>query len=146
MAENCGREITAASTESRRHTSYGRANEACCACGGGRDIKKRPTLGKLAGKNADIVIITNEDPYDDDPQEIIDQVFVGAVKTSKEEGKDLFRILDRREAIRKAVNMAEKDDIVLITGKGSEQAMVVGNNKKVEWDDRVVVKEELGKI
>ena len=57
--------------------------------------------------------------------------------------KNLFKILDRREAISKAFSLAQKDDVVLITGKGSEQAIVVKNGKKIPWDDRRVVREEL---
>jgi UDP-N-acetylmuramoyl-L-alanyl-D-glutamate--2,6-diaminopimelate ligase len=116
------------------------------SAGGGRDMSRRPILGQLAGQRADYVIITNEDPYDDDPQIIIDQVSIGAEKGGKEEGKNLFRIMDRREAIHKALSLAQTDDIVLITGKGSEQAIVVKNNEKLPWDDREVVREELKQI
>lgn len=114
--------------------------------GGGRDIWRRPKLGKLAGENADIVIVANEDPYDEDPQAIIDQVAEGAIQAGKKgdpsagSGQDLFKILDRREAIKKALETAEENDIVLITGKGSEQAIVVANGEKITWDDRAVVR------
>lgn len=111
--------------------------------GGGRDIARRPKLGKLAGEKADYVIITNEDPYDDDPKTIIDQVAAGAQKAGKKINKDLFKILDRRQAIRKALSLTSKGDIVLITGKGSEQAICVAGGKKIPWDDREVVREEL---
>jgi len=111
------------------------------SAGGGRDKARRAKLGKLAGRNADYIIITNEDPYDEDPQVIIDEVAKG-VKSKKE----VFKILDRREAIRKALAMAKENDIVLITGKGSEQAICVADGKKIKWDDREVVREELGKI
>lgn len=114
--------------------------------GGGRDIARRPKLGRLAGQEVDYVIITNEDPYEEDPQQIINQVASGALEAGKKLNQDLFKILDRRIAINKALGLAQKNDIVLITGKGSEQAMVVKNNKKIEWDDREVVKEELTKI
>lgn len=106
------------------------------SCGGGRDIARRPVLGKMAGKRADYVIVTNEDPYDDDPKEIIDQVAKGALSAGKVLDKNLFKILDRKKAIEKAVKLAEENDLVLITGKGAEQAMVVENNKKIPWDDR----------
>lgn len=111
--------------------------------GGGRDVARRPIIGGLAGTKANVVIVTNEDPYDEDPQEIINQVASGAKKTGKTINKDLFKILDRREAIKKALILAKKDDIVLVTGKGSEQAMVVAGGKKVFWDDRSVIREEL---
>ncbi|MFH0923647.1 MAG: UDP-N-acetylmuramyl-tripeptide synthetase [Candidatus Falkowbacteria bacterium] len=115
------------------------------SAGGGRDINRRPKLGKIAGEKADYAIITNEDPYDEDPQIIIDQVAAGAEKAGKELGKNLFKILDRREAIKKAFSLAREKDIVLITGKGSEQAICVEDGKKITWDDRQVAREELGK-
>jgi len=108
--------------------------------GGGRDKSRRPILGKLASGNVDIVIVTNEDPYDENPQEIIDQVaeFVPENK--------LYKILDRREAIKKAIELASKDDLILITGKGAEQAICVKNGKMIAWDDRKIVREEIKKI
>lgn len=111
--------------------------------GGGRDVARRSILGKLAGEKADIVVITNEDPYDDDPQEIIDQVAAGAVAAGKRESENLFKILDRRQAIEKAIGMAKTGDLVLITGKGSEPVMVVANGKKIPWDDRLAARKAL---
>jgi len=116
------------------------------SAGGGRDQSRRDRLGSLAGEKADFVIITNEDPYDEDPQKIIDQVAAGSIEAGKKLDYDLFKILDRREAIAKALNLAQADDLVLVTGKGSEQAIVVKDNKKIPWDDRQVVREELVKI
>ena len=110
------------------------------SCGGGRDKDRRPILGKMAGKNADIVIVTNEDPYDDDPMQIINDVAEGAIQAGKELDKNLFKILDRKEAIAKAISLAEPGDLVLVTGKGSEQRMAVADGKYVEWDDRKVIK------
>ncbi len=110
------------------------------SAGGGRDIARRPVLGRIAGENADYVIITDEDPYDDDPEIIIDQVFVGAEKAGKVENNNLFKILNRREAIEKAINMADENDILLVTGKGSEQAIVRKNGEKEPWDDRAVIR------
>lgn len=113
------------------------------ACGGGRDTEKRPTLGKMAAEVADTVIVTNEDPYDDDPQEIIDQVAAGAQQAGKIEGANLFSILDRTQAIQKAINIAQSGDVVLLTGKGAEQAMCIAGGKKVKWDDRQVARDAL---
>lgn len=115
------------------------------SCGGGRDVARRPVLGKLAAEHADHVVVTNEDPYDDDPTEIVNQVADGARKAGKEEGKNLFRILDRREAIEKAIGLAEKGDIVLLTGKGAEQAIVGKGGKKTPWDEREVARSVLRK-
>ncbi len=117
----------------------------CGSTGGGRDKSRRGPIGELVGKKADFVIVTNEDPYDEDPMEIIRQVSAGAQSVGKILDKNLFEILDRREAIAKAIGMAKKDDLVLVTGKGSEQAIVVGD-KLVPWDDREIVKEILRKL
>lgn len=116
------------------------------SAGGGRDKARRQILGKMAGEAAEIVIVTNEDPYGEDPMEIIKSVARGAESAGKIIDKNLFSILDRRKAIKKALSLAEKSDLVLITGKGSEQVMVVAHGKKIPWDDRMVVREELKKI
>jgi UDP-N-acetylmuramoyl-L-alanyl-D-glutamate--2,6-diaminopimelate ligase len=108
------------------------------AAGGGRDKWKRPILGKLAAKYCDEIFVTNEDPYDEDPMEIINQVASGAEdKTQK--------ILDRREAIKKAVSLAEQGDTVIITGKGCETS-IAEKGKKIPWDDRKVVREEFSRL
>lgn len=107
---------------------------------GDRDKTYRAKAGALADKYADIVIVTNEDPYSEDPEAIMDQVLSGI--KNKKLNENLFRISDRREAIRKAVNLAHKDDVILITGKGSEQFMIWGD-KKIPWDDREAAREAL---
>ncbi len=111
--------------------------------GGGRDVANRFAKGKLVGEKADIIIVTNEDPYDDDPMQIINHVADAAVDVGKEDGKTLFRILDRQEAINKAVDLAQAGDIILITGKGSEQKMCVAGGKMIFWDDRVAARNAL---
>jgi UDP-N-acetylmuramoyl-L-alanyl-D-glutamate--2,6-diaminopimelate ligase len=115
----------------------------CGSTGGGRDKSRREPIGRLIGEKADVVIVTNEDPYDEDPVEIIKQVSLGAQKVGKILGVNLFEILDRKEAIKRAVTLAQKGDIVLITGKGSEQAMCVKNGERVPWDDRKIASEVL---
>ncbi len=113
---------------------------------GDRDKTYRAKAGALADQFADIVIVTNEDPYSEDADSIMDQVLSGI--KNKVLDSSLFRILDRKEAIRKAAELAVKDDVILITGKGSEQFMVWGD-KKIPWDDREaareVLKERFGK-
>lgn len=116
------------------------------SAGGGRDIARRPKLGKIAGEKADYVIATNEDPYDDNPEIIIDQVAVGAEHAGKKLNENLFKISDRREAIKKALALSEEGDIVLLTGKGCEQAICTINGEKIPWDDREVAREELRKM
>lgn len=111
--------------------------------GGGRDRSRRFTVGEYVGKHADICIVTDEDPYDDDPIEIMQDVAHAVEGRGKVPGKDLFLIEDRKEAIERAIMMAEPGDIVLVTGKGSEQAMCVAGGRKIPWDDRNIVREAL---
>ncbi len=113
--------------------------------GGGRDKAKRPIMGEISAKMADYVVVSNVDPYEDDPKEIIEDIGRSSINYGKVKDKNLFLIEDRREGIAKALSLAVKDDIVLITGKGAEQSIVI-YGKKYEWDDRVVVKEELKKL
>ncbi|MFA7663769.1 MAG: cyanophycin synthetase, partial [Clostridia bacterium] len=103
------------------------------SCGGGRDKWKRPVLGKIADNYGDVIIITNEDPYDEDPMEIINQVAEGSKRAEK--------IIDRREAIRRALQLKEDNDVVVITGKGCEPWICVAHGKKIPWDDRSVIRE-----
>lgn len=118
---------------------------------GRRDTTKRPILGALAGRFADIVIITNEDPYDEDPVTIINEVAAGVPRgcpseksPTKGEGEWWWKITDRREAIGQALAMARKNDLLIITGKGGEHVMAIGN-KLVPYNDVKVVREFLGK-
>ena len=109
------------------------------ACGGGRDKWKRPVLGEIAAKYCDEVVATNEDPYDENPMEIIEQVANGCKEKAK-------KILDRREAIREALKLAKQNDVVIITGKGCEPWICVAKGKKIPWDDREVVREEFNNL
>ncbi len=109
------------------------------ACGGGRDKWKRPVLGKLAAQHCDEVIVTNEDPYDENPMEIIENVAKGTNGKAR-------KILDRREAIKESLKTAKPGDTVIITGKGSESCICLARGKKILWDDRQVVREEMGKL
>lgn len=122
------------------------------AAGGGRDKWKRPEFGKIAMEYCDKIILTNEDPYDENPQSILEEIESGfsQVQSSsnaldKDQGS-YYKILDRREAIKKAIELAEKDDVVIITGKGSELLMMLENGRKIEWNDREVVREELKRL
>jgi UDP-N-acetylmuramoyl-L-alanyl-D-glutamate--2,6-diaminopimelate ligase len=114
------------------------------SCGGGRDKWKRPILGELAAKYCDEVIVTNEDPYDEDPMEIINQVASGAENISINQPNQpksaVYKILDRREAIRKSLELAKPGDIIIITGKGCEPC-IIEKGKKIPWDDRKIVRE-----
>lgn len=114
--------------------------------GGGRDKARRPVLGKIAATNADVVVVTNEDPYDENPREIMEMVASGAREGGKVDGEGLVLIDDRRAAIEYALQKAEKNDIIVITGKGCEQAMAGPNFTLEPWDDRTVVREGLAKL
>ncbi|MFC1644958.1 UDP-N-acetylmuramoyl-L-alanyl-D-glutamate--2,6-diaminopimelate ligase [Patescibacteria group bacterium] len=110
---------------------------------GDRDRGKRPIMGEVVSIVADYVIITNEDPYSEDPHQIINEVAEGV--KNKKEGENFFKILDRKEAIKKALHIAEPGDIVLVTGKGAEEIMLVGKNR-IPWNDEKVILEELENI
>ena len=119
------------------------------ACGGGRDKWKRPVLGELAAKYCDETIITNEDPYDENPWEIIEQVAGGAfeeIRLNPRKSASIYKILDRREAIRKSLGLAKPGDIIIITGKGCEPSICLAKGKKISWDDGQVVREEFRKL
>ena len=108
--------------------------------GGGRDWRKREPMARLAATKASYVVISNEDPYDDDPQKIVDDLAAHVASFGKTVGTDLFPIFDRTEGIRKALSLAQKGDIVLITGKGAEQTMMVKGGA-IPWNERAIVRD-----
>lgn len=118
------------------------------SAGGGRDKWKRPEMGKIAAQYCDKIILTNEDPYDENPAKILDDIEAGfsEIRNSKLETRNYEKILDRREAIKKAISLAKKGDAVIITGKGAEPWLMGPKGVKIKWDDREVVREELRKI
>lgn len=113
--------------------------------GGGRDKGKRAIMGEIVGRLVDIAVVSNVDPYEDDPTPIVEDIAIAAEKAGKTRGENLFVIEDRREGIRKSLDLAGSGDVVIITGKGAEQSMII-DGVTIPWDDRVVVKEELRKI
>lgn len=108
--------------------------------GGGRDAWKRPAMGAIAGAHCDEVILTNEDPYDEDPMKIIEEIKAG-VKDSEAEV-----VLDRRAAIALALKKAHIGDAVIITGKGTDPYIMGPHGTKTPWDDATVAREELRKL
>lgn len=110
---------------------------------GERDRGKRPIMGEIVDGAADKIILTNEDPYGEDPGQIIEEVASGIKK--KKEGENFWKIMDRREAIKKALYLAEPGDVVLVTGKGAEEIMAVGK-ERIPWNDKKVILEELEKM
>jgi len=131
-----------------------RAKKLICvfgAAGGGRDKWKRPEFGKIAAEYCDRIILTNEDPYDENPNLILEQIELGFSKhqapstksqtNPKHQIPKYEKILDRKEAIRRALTLAESGDIVVITGKGSETSIAVSGGKKIPWSDKAVVED-----
>ena len=102
------------------------------ATGGGRDKQKRPIMGEIANRYADFVIITNDDPYDEDEWGIIDQISQGL---ARREGHNFWQIPNRREAIRLALTMAKDGDCVLVAGKGAEEIQII-KGERLPWNDR----------
>ena len=115
------------------------------SCGGGRDKWRRKVLGEIAARYCDKIIITDEDPYDEDPRQILSMIKSGIFK-SHFLTSNFYEILDRREAIRRSLELARPGDIVLITGKGCEPWICVARGKKIPWDDRKIVREEFEKL
>ncbi|MDE2311577.1 MAG: UDP-N-acetylmuramyl-tripeptide synthetase [Patescibacteria group bacterium] len=114
--------------------------------GGHRDVAKRQIFGRASAEFADVSIITNDDVYDSDPQKIADDILAGMAQAGeRRKVKTVETVLDRRQAIARALALAQPGDIVLITGKGSEQFLVLPGNKRIDWDDRQAVREELEK-
>ncbi len=108
------------------------------AQGGGRDVWKRAEMGRIAARHADEIVVTDEDPYDEPPEEVIRDVAQGA----RGEGENkVHEIPDRREGIKKALELARKGDAVVLSGKGGEVWMCVARGKKIPWSDRAVVEE-----
>jgi UDP-N-acetylmuramoyl-L-alanyl-D-glutamate--2,6-diaminopimelate ligase len=100
-------------------------------CGGDRDKKKRPVMGDIATKIADYVIITDDNPRTEDPVKIIDDIYCGIKRKLK---KSVLMISNRLDAITYAVNLSDKNDIILIAGKGHETYQIYGKEKKY-FDD-----------
>lgn len=108
-------------------------------CGGDRDSGKRPQMGEISGNIADFTIITTDNPRTEDPEEIVKQIEKGIKKTK---GK-YIKIVDRIEAIKYAINMANKSDIIVLAGKGHETYQEI-NGEKHHFDEREIVKKIIG--
>ena len=105
---------------------------------GDRMKEKRPVVGKIVSTYADIMVVANEDPYTEDPEKIIDEVWAGIDQTKTE----AHRIFDRHEAIRYLLHKARKEDIVIFCGKGSDTTMWVSTGQ-IPWNERDIVIQEL---
>ena len=109
-------------------------------CGGNRDVAKRPLMGAIASKMSDKVILTSDNPRDEDPEKIIDEIRSGI---SALDLKKTLIITDRKEAIRTALALATANDIVLIAGKGHEDYQEI-KGVKYPFEDRKIVRETFG--
>jgi len=112
-------------------------------CGGDRDSQKRPLMGKVALKLADYSIITSDNPRSEDPEEIIAQIEKGIKEEGGKREKDYLTVVDRKQAIGLALEKMQRQDILLIAGKGHEKVQIF-KDKVVEFDDREVVRDLLG--
>jgi UDP-N-acetylmuramoyl-L-alanyl-D-glutamate--2,6-diaminopimelate ligase len=105
--------------------------------GGDRDRRKRPVMGRVAARHADLAIVTSDNPRTEDPERILDDIEPGF------EGVAHLRVTDRREAIRRALALARPGDTLLLAGKGHETYQVLGT-KKVPFDEAAIVRELMG--
>jgi UDP-N-acetylmuramoyl-L-alanyl-D-glutamate--2,6-diaminopimelate ligase len=106
-------------------------------CGGDRDPIKRPIMGRIGRELSDVLIITSDNPRTENPDRIIDQIEKGVLGADSQE-KPYFRITDRRDAIKKAIEIAQEGDMVLLAGKGHENYQILGT-EKIPFDDKDVV-------
>ena len=114
-------------------------------CGGDRDRTKRPLMGAVAGRLSDLIVITSDNPRSEDPARIIEEIQRGITPdTRRDSAQRMLAIVDRRDAIRKAIEMARSGDLVLIAGKGHEKYQVVGD-RVLPFDDVAVAREALGR-
>ena len=111
-----------------------------CGAGGHRDKGKRPLMAQEAVKQSDTVILTSDNPRDEEPQAIIDDMLAGLDTTQR---KKVLTIVDRKEAIRTAAMMAKKGDVILVAGKGHENYQEI-NGVKYHFDDHEVIREIFG--
>ncbi len=113
-------------------------------CGGNRDRTKRPIMAKAATENSDTTILTSDNPRNEKPEDILTEMYAGVGITER---KKTLTITDRREAIKTAVMLAGKEDIILVAGKGHENYQIIGSEKH-HFDDKETLREmfqELGK-
>jgi UDP-N-acetylmuramoyl-L-alanyl-D-glutamate--2,6-diaminopimelate ligase len=106
-------------------------------CGGDRDSLKRPVMGRIAAENADTIVITSDNPRTENPDSIISEILAGIPEHCSP-----IVVQNRADAIRKAINLAQDGDVVIIAGKGHEDYQILGSGK-IHFDDREQVKEAL---
>ncbi|MCU0660687.1 MAG: UDP-N-acetylmuramyl-tripeptide synthetase [Candidatus Pacebacteria bacterium] len=125
------------------YQAFAHAKKSICVLGntgGGRDTWKRKDMALIAEQYCSSIILTNEDPYDEDPLVIVSDMAKHIQK------KPVKILMDRREAVREALKEATTGDAVLITGKGTDPYIMGPHGTKIPWDDATVVREELSKL
>jgi UDP-N-acetylmuramoyl-L-alanyl-D-glutamate--2,6-diaminopimelate ligase len=142
-----GRKITAvvdyahtADSLEKLYIAFEKEKKVCVLgnTGGGRDTWKRPEMARIAEKYCNQIILTNEDPYDEDPKKIIDDMMRGIEDTS-----NVRIIMDRRQAIHTALSEAPTGSVVIISGKGTDPYIMGPHNTKTPWSDAKVVQQEM---
>ena len=136
--------------ENRDARRDGHVPQLICLLGGasgtdqrtGRDKWKRPEMGKIAVHYCDTIILTDKDPYDENPDKILNQIEAG-IKQVPHPRPEVLRILDRGAAVKKAVELMQPGDIVIGTGKGSEDWIHVAQGKKIPWNEKRAFKDAL---
>ncbi len=114
-------------------------------CGGDRDRTKRPLMGAVAGRLSDLILITSDNPRSEDPTRIIEEIQRGITPdTRRDSSQRLMSVVDRREAISTAIELAGPGDLVLIAGKGHEKYQVIGT-QVLPFDDVAVAREALSR-
>ena len=110
-------------------------------CGGDRDARKRPKMAKVSGEIADYTIITSDNPRTEDPVKIIEDVVKGIEGITE----NYEVIVDRKDAIKRAIEICKKEDLVVLAGKGHEDYQIIGT-EKYPFDERIIIKEIIDKM
>jgi UDP-N-acetylmuramoyl-L-alanyl-D-glutamate--2,6-diaminopimelate ligase len=132
----------------RELTRTGEQEEGRVMCvfgaGGDRDRGKRPLMGEIAARAADVVVVTSDNPRSEDPEAIISEILAGTARAAQlGRARPIESIVDRREAISRAIADARTGDVVVIAGKGHEQGQELGDGRKLPFDDVSVARDVL---
>jgi UDP-N-acetylmuramoyl-L-alanyl-D-glutamate--2,6-diaminopimelate ligase len=139
------RELTGTVGELAETGEQSRGRVVCVfGAGGDRDRGKRPLMGEIAARAADVVVVTSDNPRSEDPEAIIAEILVGTARAARPEGtQPVEAIIDRREAISRAIAGGRPGDVVVIAGKGHEQGQEFADGRKLPFDDVSVARDVL---
>ena len=113
---------------------------------GERDVEKRGRMGRIAAERSRLVVVTDEDPRDEDPMSIIDAIAEGAKAAGAVDGRSVLRVRPREDAIRTAIRAAQVGDVVLLAGKGHENTILGANGREDPWDERAAAVDALRQL